>query len=125
MQRNDWKTILVVEDEEIVRQFALTVLRQAGYRTLEAFNGQTGLASFVRHRSEVDLILTDVVMPHSGSEMAEAILHVEPSMKIVFMSGTAGFASFPDQLKRFPMLQKPFTPESLLRTIRGAFSEQP
>jgi two-component system cell cycle sensor histidine kinase/response regulator CckA len=114
------ETILVVEDDEAVRQFTLMVLRHHGYHTLEAFDGQTGLAAYQRHREDIDLVLTDVVMPHSGADMAERILDSVPSARIVFMSGTAGIGDFPADLKRFPMLHKPFTSVALLDTVRHA-----
>jgi CheY-like chemotaxis protein len=116
---DDWKTILVVENEETVRQFALTVLRHHGYRTLEAFDGETGLASFRRHRGEVDLILTEVGMPHSGSEMVDSILLIEPAVKILFMSSIDGDGDS-KRLRPYPVLQKPFTSDTLLLAIRGA-----
>ena len=70
------KTVLVVEDDEQVRRFSLNVLRMHGYRTLEAFDGEMGLATFLRHKHEVDLVLTDIVMPVPGPEMVEKIWKV-------------------------------------------------
>lgn len=114
------KTILVVEDDESIRQLALLVLRHHGFHTLEAFDGHTGLSAFMRHREDIDLVLTDLVMPHPGTELADQILRLTPSAKIIFMSGTAGIADFPPHLKQFPMLRKPFTSEALIRAVRGA-----
>ena len=102
-------TILVVDDDEAVRRFTLKALRSQGFHTLEAFDGRTGLASFVRHKNEVDLILSDIVMPGcSGPMMVEEILHLEPCAKAAFMSGTAGAESLPEQLTWVPILEKPF-----------------
>ena len=111
-------TILVVEDDEAVRRLSLSLLRSLGYRTLEAFDGKSGLATFMRHEDQIDLTLTDVAMPHSGPEMVDQILRVDPEARIMFMSGTASPEELPAHLKRFPLLQKPFTYEALARGIR-------
>jgi DNA-binding response OmpR family regulator len=58
----------VVEDDETLRKFCLWVLRSKRYRILEAFDGKVGLAMFLRHREEVDLVVADIVMPHSGMD---------------------------------------------------------
>ncbi len=97
-------------------------LRHHGYHTLEAFDGRTGLAAFLRHRDDVDLVLTDIVMPHPGAGMADEILRHTPSAKIIFMSGTAGVSEFPQHLKRFPLLKKPFTITDLLHAVGNALA---
>jgi CheY-like chemotaxis protein len=82
-------TILVVDDDAAVRNLSLTLLRRCGFRTLEAFDGESGLSTFLRHQNDVDLVLTDVVMPKvSGPQMVDKILESNPSVKVVFMSGT-------------------------------------
>lgn len=112
------KTILVVEDDVSVRQFSLLALQKHGYRTLEACDGKSGLATFLRHQDEVDLTLTDVVMPHPGPEMVEQILRFKPSAKIAFMSGTASRAELPRNLRQIPILDKPFTSQRLLAFVK-------
>ena len=119
------KTVLVVEDDEQVRRFSLNVLRMHGYRTLEAFDGEMGLATFLRHKHEVDLVLTDIVMPVPGPEMVEKIWKVQPSAKIVFVSGTAGFSDLPIHLRTAPLLHKPFTVESLVKCVGSVLMEAP
>ena len=71
----------VVEDDEAVRRLTLTVLQARGYRILEAFCGHTGLELFRLLHSEINLVLTDVVMPHSGPEMVNEILKLVPLPK--------------------------------------------
>ena len=116
-------TILVVEDDAFVRRFSIFVLQEHGFRTLEAFDGESGLDAFLRHKDEVDLVLTDVVMPQrSGPEMVETLLNVKPSAKVVFMSGTAEPSEFPQQLKKVPILYKPFTAERLVNFVRQSLS---
>jgi len=112
-------TILIVEDDDAVRRFSLFVLRNQGFRTLEAFDGESGLAAFLRHKHEVDLVLTDVVMPQcSGPEMVETLLDVDPSARVVFMSGTPECSELPEHLKKLPMLRKPFTADSLVEFVQ-------
>lgn len=118
------ETILVVEDDEAVRRFTLTVLQGRGYRTLEAFCGDTGLELFRRLHAEISLVLTDVVMPHSGPEMVDEILKLAPYAKIVFMTGTAGLVNFPQNLQRFPVLRKPFSIQELIDHVQSALKEQ-
>jgi DNA-binding NtrC family response regulator len=114
-------TILVVEDDETVRRFCLNVLRKSGYKTLEAFDGRDGLTAFLRHRSEIDMVLTDILMPGMmGIELVENIHRWSRSTRVVLMSGTAGFSRLPPSLRDLPVLEKPFTAEKLIDCIRTA-----
>ena len=117
---NESATILVVEDDPLVRRFTLTALQRHGYRTLEAFDGISGLATFSQHKTAVDLVLSDVVMPHAGPEMVEEILRLDPNTKVGFMSGTAGMMYvLPDCLKSVPLLHKPFTCDRLIEFVES------
>jgi CheY-like chemotaxis protein len=82
-------TILVVEDEAGVREIAVAILRNLGYRVLEAPDGDEGLLVFGAHAAEIDLLLTDVVLPGKvrGRELAERITAIRPEVKVLFMSG--------------------------------------
>jgi two-component system cell cycle sensor histidine kinase/response regulator CckA len=112
-------TILVVEDDKAIRSLTLSALRHRGYRTLEASDGESGFAAFVMHQEDVDLVLTDVVMPVlSGPAMVEKILKVEPEARVMFMTGT------PDRIevhgldaRRYHVLPKPFTVDRLASSI--------
>jgi len=118
------RTILVVEDHRDVRHFVLATLRTYGYRTLEAHDGQSGLSTFTRHRSSIDLVLTDIAMPvASGVDMAERILELWPAARIIFMSGTAHLAELPARLHGLPVLHKPFSAESLIGCIRQSLDD--
>src|SRR5690606_7695862 len=82
--------ILVAEDEASVRRFVCEVLRGAGYTVLEARTGVEGVAIASRHDEQIDLVLTDVVMPEMGGRgLAERIMRERPGMRILFMSGYA------------------------------------
>jgi two-component system cell cycle sensor histidine kinase/response regulator CckA len=111
---------LVVEDESAIRGFCLRVLRKRGYRTLEAFDGKMGLAVFLRHQQEVDLVLTDVVMSHSGVAMAEEILRIRPDVSIIFMTSTMNVSQMPEGLKQCRVLEKPFGVEHLSQAVQDS-----
>ena len=82
-------TILVVEDEPSVREVAVAILTDLGYRVLQASDGDEGLLVFGHHTGGIDLLLTDVVLPGSlrGRELADRITAVRPNVRVLFMSG--------------------------------------
>ncbi len=116
------ETVLIVEDEDIVRDIASSVLKDSGYRVLEASNSDEALAICRGEQAEkIDLLITDVIMPGMrGPELAREVLAISPETTILFISG------YPDNAvesiesiesgKNF--LQKPFTPKTLLMKIR-------
>ena len=112
--------MLLVEDDERVRDFVALGLREEGYRVVEETNGHDGLAYFQRHRDEIAVVVTDIRMPRmDGSVMARAILKLDPSVRIIFMSGTAVSDELPQGVGTdFQMLKKPFTLECLARCVR-------
>ncbi|HYW84558.1 MAG TPA: ATP-binding protein [Spirochaetia bacterium] len=115
------ETILLVEDEEAVRAFARTVLERNGYRVLEAAGGIDALARVATRESEVDLLVTDVVMPHmSGQELARNLVRLSPRAKVLYVSGYTGNAILLSAIlgKGTDFLQKPFSSRELLVKIR-------
>ena len=82
-------TVLVVEDEPGVREVAVSILRDYGYRVLEAADGEEALRVFGSHASEIDLLLTDVVLPGKlrGRDVAERVTALRSQVKVLFMSG--------------------------------------
>jgi two-component system cell cycle sensor histidine kinase/response regulator CckA len=115
------ETIVVVEDEGQVRELVQEILQAEGYTVLTAANGEEGLRLCTEYDGPIDLLLTDVVMPGlSGPEMAQCILPVHPTIKVVFMSGYAsdaiGIHGVLDPGTAF--LQKPFTPDILIGKVR-------
>jgi two-component system cell cycle sensor histidine kinase/response regulator CckA len=114
------ETILLVEDEESVRQLVRETLEGRGYHVLEAGNGAAALTLADAHPDPIHLVITDVVMPGlSGHELAQQLLSARPGIKVLYLSGYARDA-FPtpsaDAHKAF--LQKPFTLQSLSRKVR-------
>lgn len=115
------ETILVVEDEEMVRQVAVITLSKLGYTVLSAENGSEGLAVCTAHPDGIDLMLTDVVMPRgmNGRELTERATAICPKLKVVLMSGhtTDGLVHYGVKLGA-AFLQKPFTIHQLASKVR-------
>jgi two-component system cell cycle sensor histidine kinase/response regulator CckA len=115
------ETILLVEDEDSVRQLVRETLESRGYRVLEAPNGQAALALAASHPDPIHLIITDVVMPGlSGHELVQQLLPARPTLKVLYLSGYAqdAFATPAAAEAQKTFLQKPFTLQSLSRKVR-------
>jgi two-component system, cell cycle sensor histidine kinase and response regulator CckA len=124
-------TILVVEDEPGVLNLVVHTLRRRGFNVLESTDPEQGVAIFDQHAREIDLLLTDVVMPFmSGPDLAELLIGKNPNLKVLFMSGhTENRASFEKILEKgVPFLPKPFTTDALakkiLETLQGPAAQQ-
>lgn len=119
--RSGTETILLVEDDAGVRGLARSVLRRAGYRVLEAETGDAAIAMCASHPEDIDLLVTDVVMPRmSGRQLAERLRPLRPEMKVLFMSGYADDVSFQQGVldAGVAFLQKPLMPESFSQKVR-------
>jgi PAS domain S-box-containing protein len=121
------ETILVIEDEEIVRNLASRGLRDHGYTVVEARNGADALRYIQQHVGTVDLLISDVVMPEMGGhELAQRLALSDPGLPILFMSGYTG----EDVVQRglldpgAPFQQKPFTPATLATKVRAMLNQQ-
>ncbi|MQA28494.1 MAG: response regulator [Luteitalea sp.] len=114
------ETVLVVEDEEGVRRLGTEALRRHGYAVLEARDSLEALRVVEHHQGIIDLVVTDVVMPHmTGRELAERIRQARPSLKVLFMSGFTHHAVMQRELgPGASFLQKPFTSGALARRVR-------
>ena len=115
------ETILVVEDEEMVRRLAVLGLRAHGYGVIEAPDGAEALRTIAETDRGIDLVISDVVMPGiSGPELGAQLAKHHPEVRLILVSGHAESLVVPDQLAngRFTFLQKPFTPEQLARKVR-------
>jgi two-component system cell cycle sensor histidine kinase/response regulator CckA len=115
------QTILIVEDEDEVRRLATLILRKQGYNVLEASNGGEALLICERHKSPIDLLLTDVVMPGmSGREVAKRLARLHQVMKVLYMSGYTDNAVAHHGIleKGIAYIQKPFTVRDLAAKVR-------
>jgi CheY-like chemotaxis protein len=120
-------TILVVEDQDAVRSFAVRALEAQGYTVLEARNGVDALAVACGHAGRIDLVLSDVVMPEMGGvELAARLDEVRPDTLVMYMSGFTGDKAIPvpPDGRPAPVLTKPFTSAILVRRVREALRTQ-
>ncbi|MBI3653729.1 MAG: response regulator [Acidobacteria bacterium] len=118
--RQGTETILLVEDEEALRQMVSRSLTMLGYTVLEASNGSAALALCAAYAEEIHLLITDVIMPHlNGVELAEQIAALRPAIKVLFMTGYTGDTILHRQMTNYYMalLQKPFSPDVLARKV--------
>ena len=119
--RGGAETVLLVEDEDLVRQLTREILRRNGYSVLEACDGVAALATLRDHTGPIDLLLTDVVMPRmSGRELVEQARPLRPEMRILYVSGYSeeAIARQGQLTKGIELLSKPFTPGVLTTKIR-------
>ena len=116
------ETILLVEDDSLVRELARRVLVQHGYLVLEAYDGEEALRVCKGYEKPIHLLVTDVVMPGgmSGRQLAESMATMHPETQVLYMSGYADNAIVRHGILESDtaFLQKPFTPESLARKVR-------
>jgi CheY-like chemotaxis protein len=122
------ETLLLVEDEEKVRSLVRNVLRKSGYRVFEASRGEEALDLSELYLGQIDLLVTDVVMPQmSGRELALRLVNSRPQIKVLYISGYADNAVWgeggPDSGGAF--LQKPFSPEALAHKVREVLDGPP
>ena len=111
-----------MEDEEAVRGLLKIILQRHGYRVLEAASGSAALLVWKKYGTQIDLLLTDMIMPDglTGRELAKQLLAQEPGLKVVYSSGydddPEGTAFISRGTSVF--LQKPYTPKKLIQTVR-------
>ncbi len=121
--REDVRTVLVVEDDEGTRGLVRLVLERAGYRVLLAGDGEEGAGVLERRHDEIDLVLSDVVMPRrSGIELAEEVRQRYPGVRVLLMSGYMDGHTGPAGRidPRWDLMLKPFGPEDLRRRVAAA-----
>ena len=119
------ETVLVVEDDDMVRGLATYVLRRAGYSVLAAADGEEALSVSNHHYGVIDLMLTDVVMPRmSGPELATKLRTRRPTLRVLFMSGHGEETLAPHQLDgSLVLLEKPFSASGLLDSVRALLDD--
>jgi two-component system, cell cycle sensor histidine kinase and response regulator CckA len=116
------ETILVVEDEAFVRNVTSEILRAAGYFVLTARGAAEALTMFGEQRRQVDLLLTDVILPgESGRSLAKKLRLQSPALRVLFVTGYVDQMEVTEQAE---FLAKPFSTEVLLRTIRELLDQR-
>jgi two-component system, cell cycle sensor histidine kinase and response regulator CckA len=118
--------VLIVDDEENIRQITKGTLEKFGYQVLTADDGTEALAAYTEHRDKIALVLTDMAMPHmDGTATIRVLKKLNPALKIIAASGL----SSPEQLAEINalgvniFLSKPFTAEKLLVAISEALNQ--
>ena len=117
------ETILLVEDEQSVRRVVREILKSRGYTVLAAEDGRVALETAKGYDGVIDLLLTDVMMPHvKGPELADRLQRLRPELKVVYMSGYNEESVLGERLctGATVLIRKPFAPEVLAREIRKA-----
>ena len=120
--------ILLVEDEDAVRSVAARVLLNQGYTVVQAQNGEEALGLLSELGDSIDLVLTDVVMPDMGGvALAEKLKAEKPELRLLYMSGYSEADKLQPGIGNFqiPLLQKPFSAESLILKVREVLDTKP
>jgi PAS domain S-box-containing protein len=115
------ETVLIVEDDDKLRKFVQRALQMYGYRILDAENGEDALRVCGEYEGQIDLMITDVVMPKMGGrEAAERLQHLYPQIKVIYMSGYTDntIVHYGVLTPELNFIQKPFTPKGLARKVR-------
>ena len=120
------EVVLVVEDEDVIRRFVVNTLEEAGWRVLTANSFSNALLRASSHRDTIDLLLSDLVLPHQSSlELAASLKKARPGMGVLFMSSSSATAlsQHDHDLSKHELLPKPFTAEVLVASVRRALDE--
>jgi CheY-like chemotaxis protein len=119
------KTILLVEDERDIRSLVSMMLSKAGYRILEAADGGEAISLWQEHGAQIDLIITDLLLPHrTGEELAVEFRASRPDLKVIFVSGNLreSVLDTAHLVRNSKFLLKPFSPGRLLEIVRSSIS---
>ncbi|MFL5534090.1 MAG: ATP-binding protein [Gemmatimonadales bacterium] len=122
------ETVLLVEDEDGVRELIWKILTDHGHTVLEARHGRDALAIAADYKHPIELLLSDVVMPEMGaSELADQLLAERPGLKVLYISGYTSDEVVRRGISRqnAAFIQKPFTPEDLMRKVREVLDQGP
>lgn len=127
LPRGRGELILIVDDEENIRNVAEATLAKLGYRTLTAVDGTDALAVYSQHKKDIAAVLTDMAMPYmDGAALVRALKKMDPDIKIVAMSGliSEGTTAELTSLKVNAFLSKPFSADTLLKTLFEVIGKQ-
>ena len=122
------ETILLVEDEPALRELVQEILEKKGYRVLEASTGVQALRIWDQHKADIDLLLTDMMMPEgvSGRELAERVLQERSDLKVIYSSGYSmdAVTNNTSYIDGTNFLQKPYDPETLAKVVRDCLNTE-
>lgn len=117
----NYNTILLVDDEEMVLDIGVQMLKRLGYNVIKAESGTDAIGIFQKNRETIDIVILDIVMPDlGGGETVNAIKEINPNVKIVLSSGYGRDSKTNEILQRcHGFIQKPFSMKQLSETIAG------
>ena len=111
-------TVLVVDDEPLLRTLMRLVLEEGGFHVLTAENGRDAMSVSGSHPGEIDLLVSDVMMPGmDGPTLAEELLQKDPNLPVLFVTGSSDRLPM-HKNERFPYIEKPFNSGNLVLTVR-------
>ena len=122
------ETMLVVDDEEMVRRLAARILQGEGYHVMVAGGGEEAIRLLQRASRRINLVVTDVAMPGiGGRQLGDTIFHCWPRVRVLFMSGFPAHRILEEGAldPASPFLQKPFTRDQLTRKVKGVLAIPP
>lgn len=125
-EERKYKTVLLVDDESVIRQVAERMLEKGGYRVILANNGKEAIDLYKNNAARIDVIVLDLIMPEmGGKETYRRLKEIEPDIKVIFTSGYGPYEELGiQQLKEGYFLQKPFQTELLLQTVREVINTE-
>jgi two-component system cell cycle sensor histidine kinase/response regulator CckA len=117
-------TVLVVDDEPILRKLMRVVLEEEGFHVLTAENGYDAMNVSESHRGEIDVLVSDVTMPGmDGPTLADELLETDPNLPVIFVTGSRERVALHKD-EPFSILEKPFSPGNLVLTIRKVLDQR-
>jgi CheY-like chemotaxis protein len=122
MPKGGSETILIVDDEELVRDLGARILTKAGYKVIGASNGKEALKMYQENRDEISLILLDLIMPEMGGKQClEELLSINPQVKVLIASGYSADGSTKEstEIGARGFVAKPYDVRQLLETVRN------
>jgi len=123
--RGEVATVLVCEDDPVVRRLMVAILESGGHRVLEADRGRAALKRAVDHPGKIDVLVTDVITPGmNGRELSDALSRRRPGIRTLFVSGYAADHLVPREGERVAFLQKPFSRDELLSRVAEVLSRE-
>ncbi|MEW6530465.1 MAG: response regulator [Thermodesulfobacteriota bacterium] len=121
------ETVLLVDDEDLIRELGAQILTKHGYTVLQAVNGRVGLDLFKQERSRISLVILDLIMPEmGGGECLNELIKIDPNVKVLIASGYAADASVEEtaQIGAKGYVTKPFSVNELLRDVRRVLDQE-
>jgi two-component system, cell cycle sensor histidine kinase and response regulator CckA len=120
------ETVLLADDQELIRNLGRTILERYGYRVLLAEDGQAAVETYERRRDEIDLVILDLMMPRlSGRDAFQRLVRLNPAVKVLFASGYSAEHVTPEEHEQScGFIGKPYRPDQLVATVRAALDRK-